>query len=159
MKKIFLLLIGGMFLLFSLQSSANSSILSNKDISLYKSIFQLQKKGKIKEAKLKEQQLKNSLLRGYVLYDRYFSKNYKTSSKEITDWMKNYSDYPIASEIYALGKQKNIKKLPRPKGIFGGNTKACDSIARVEPLDLVRAISFNYSDKEKRISAQKKCSQ
>ena len=73
--------------------------------------------------------------------------------------MKNYSEYPIASEIYALGKQKNIKKLSRPRGIFGGNTKACDSVARIEPLDLVRAISFSYSDKKKRIKAQKKCSQ
>ena len=158
MRKLFLSLIGIVFLFYSLQVSAHSSILSNKDVTLYKNIFQLQKKGKIKEARSKEKQLKNPLLKGYILYDRYFSKGYRTTQKEITDWMKNYSDYPIASEIYALGKQKKIKKLSRPKGIFGGNTKACDSIARVEPLDLVRAISFSYSDKKKRISAQKKCS-
>ena len=69
---------------------------------------------------------------------------YKTSEKEIRNWLKNYSDYPVSSEIYALGNQKKIKNLPRSKGIFGGNTKACDSAPRIEPLDSVRGISFSY---------------
>ena len=118
-------------LLFPYQVFCQQRILSDKDVSLYKDVLQLQEKGKITEAKKKEQNIKNPILSGYVLYKRYFSPNYKTSKAEIIDWMKNYSDYPIASEIYALGHQKKIKNLPRPKGIFGGNTKACDSAARI----------------------------
>ena len=157
MKKI--LFIGGLFFFFSFQTMGGTLILSPKDVSLYQEILNLQKKGKIKEAQSKEKNIKNPLLKGYILYSRYFSPTYKTSKSEISQWMEKYSDYPVASEIYALGLQKKIKKLHRPKGLFGGNTKACDSTARIEPLDLVRSISFSYSDKKKRISAQKKKNQ
>ena len=44
MKKLFLVLLWGIFISFALQASAHSSVLSNKDVSLYKSIFDLQKK-------------------------------------------------------------------------------------------------------------------
>ena len=135
---------------------AYNRVLSDKDVSLYQKVFQLQEQGEIQSAKNKEKQIENSLLKGYILYQRYFSSKYKTSNNEIKSWMENYSEYPIASEIYALGNQKKIKNLARPKGIFGGNTKACDSIARVEPLDSVRALSFSYLGTKKRTKAIKK---
>ncbi len=148
-------------ILFCLPCSGlcHSRVLTDKDISLYKDVFLLQNQGKIQEAINKEKQIQNPLLKGYVLYNRYFSPKYKTTKSEITKWMESYSDYPIASEIYALGLQKKMTSLPRPQGLFGGNTKACDSIARIEPLDLVKNLSFSYSDKKKRIQAQKKQNQ
>ena len=138
---------------------AQGHVLSNKDIALYKEVFTLQNQSKIKEAITKEKQIKNPILKGYVLYNRYFSPKYKTTKSEISEWMRSYSDYPIAPEIYALGLQKKMSSLPRPKGLFGGNTKACDSVARIEPLDLVRGLTFSYSDKKRRIQAQKKRNQ
>lgn len=157
MKKYFLGVI--FFILFPYQILASSAVLTEKDVSSYKEILKLQEQGKIKEAQKKEKQISNPLLMGYVLYKRYFMPNYKTSKNEISQWMKTYSDLPIASEIYALGKQKKIKNLTKPRGIYGGNTKACDSVARIEPLDSVRSLFFTYLNKEKRLKALKKKNQ
>ena len=33
------------------------------------------------------------------------------AKSEIKNWMEHYSDYPIASEVYALGNQKKVKKI------------------------------------------------
>jgi len=105
MKRLFLL---GIILTFlSCRAFANAAVLTQKDVSLYEEIFALQNQGKIKEAILKEKQLQNPLLKGYVLYNRYFSPKYKTTKSEIKEWMESYSDYPIAPEIYALGIQNN----------------------------------------------------
>ncbi len=157
MKKIFIF--GILLLIFPCQAISQHQILSDKDASLYREVIQLQKKGNTKEALNKEKQIENTILKGYILYERYFSPQYKTSTSEIQNWMQKYADYPIASEIYALGLQKKIKNLPRPKGIFGGNTKACDSVARIEPLDSVRSLSFSYLNSQKRSKAIKKRNQ
>ena len=119
MRYFFLL---GIILIFPLCPALSyAHVLSGQDVSLYKEVFRLQDEGKISEAKTQEKKIKNPLLKGYVLYQRYFSSNYKTTKSEIKNWMEHYSDYPIASEVYALGNQKKVKNLPRPKGIFGGN--------------------------------------
>ena len=120
--------------------SAKADILNSLDASLYRDVFILQESDEIKTAQKKQEQIQNPLLMGYVLYQRYFSKNYKTKKDEIQKWMKNYADLPLANDIFALGKQKKVKNLSRPKGIFGGNTNACESIYRLEPGDLTRLL-------------------
>jgi tetratricopeptide (TPR) repeat protein len=117
-----------------------ADILSDSDVRLYQEILDLQEIGQIKQAKIKQEQIQNPLLMGYVFYQRYFSKGYKTDKKEVLRWMKEYSDLPLATEIYALGRQKNVSNLPRPKGIFGGNTNACESFIRIEPGDMTRGL-------------------
>lgn len=130
------------------------------DIETYKKIFEAQENGQYKEAMELSNTLDDPILMGYVLYQHYFSPNYKTKKKEILDWMENYSDYPIAPDIYALGIQKKIQNLPRPKGIFGGNTHACEHIVRFEPLDLIRFVSFSHiKSRENRKKAQKEMKQ
>ena len=128
-----------LFLIF-IGSSLNAETLSFSDASLYNEIFDLQGAGNIVLAKDKQKQIQNPLLMGYVLYQRYFSKNYKTKKNEIQEWMKDYADLPLATEVFALGKQKKLKDLSRPRGIFGGNTNACESIYRLEPGDLTRLL-------------------
>ncbi|MBE6446224.1 MAG: hypothetical protein E7021_02345 [Alphaproteobacteria bacterium] len=120
--------------------SVHAGVLSDTDEVLYREIFDLQEVGQIKQAKIKQEQIQNPLLLGYVLYQRYFAKGYQTGKKEIYEWMENYSDHPVATEIYALGKQKKTKNLSRPKGIFGGLTNACDSIYRLEPSDMTKGL-------------------
>ena len=46
---------------------------------------------------------------GYILFDKYFSARYKTSSLEINNFLKKYRHLPISSDVYALGKKKNFK--------------------------------------------------
>ena len=133
-----------------------SRVLKNSDIKTYQEIFSCQKKNQIKNAQKMEKKLSNKLLLGYVLFDRYFSRKYTTSAKEIEKWMDMYSDLPVAVDIYALGKQKKVKDLKRPRGLFGSNTKACSSPSRQEPIDLVSNLSLDYVPEKdrKQISKQ-----
>lgn len=133
-------------------------VLKASDVKTYKDIFAAQKKNQFKTARSLETKLSNPLLMGYVLFDRYFSKKYKTSQSEIMNWMNVYSDLPVAVDIYALGNQKKVRNLKRPKGLFGSNTKACLGPARPEPIDLVLNLNFSYlsTDKKKEFFKQKK---
>lgn len=127
---------------------------------LYQKIFELQNKGEYKRALQLSEEIQNPTLMGYVLYQHYFFSNHKTKKSEILQWLKNYSDYPIAGEMYALGVQKKVSPLPRPKGIFGGNTHACEHIVRFEPSDLIRSLSFSHITKTaERKKAQKQMRQ
>ena len=86
-------------------------ILKQSDIKTYKDVFSYQKKEQIQSAQQSEKKLTNKLLLGYVLFDRYFSKKYHTSTQEIINWMNTYADLPVAVDVYALGLQKNVKNL------------------------------------------------
>ena len=132
------------------------SVLKKSDINVYKEIFKAQKENQFKTARTKEKKLSNKLLLGYVLFDRYFSKKYKTSSLEIKNWMEKYSDLPVAVDMYALGQQKKVKDLKRPKGLFGSNTQACSHPSRQEPIDLVKGLKFSYlpGEKQKKVAKQ-----
>jgi len=130
-----------------------ASVLSSSDIKNYQEVFKLQSQGRLKQAKDEQNKIKNHMLLGYVLYQRYFAKGYKTKGNEIRSWMQKYSDYPVATEVYALGQQKGVSDLPRPKGLFGGNTNACESITRLEPGDLTKNL-LDLSSVD-RVSAQK----
>ena len=130
---------------FGVANAATSSkVLKSSDVQHYKDVFAFQKKNQIKSAQQSEQKLSNKLLLGYILFDRYFSKKYSTSQQEIIRWMDTYSDLPVAVDMYALGRQKNIKDLKRPRGIFGSNTKACSHPSRQEPIDLISNLSLDY---------------
>ncbi len=143
--------------LLSVQALAGSpKILKSGDVKNYQEIFNAQKKNQISTATTTEKKLANRLLMGYVLFDRYFSSKYKTSKKEIANWMEKYSDLPVAVDMYALGIQKKVTNLKKPKGLFGSNTQACEGPARQEPVDLLNGISLSYleGDQKKQMAKQ-----
>ena len=138
------------------QAASSPQVLKRSDIQTYKNIFAHQKKNEITLAKKAERKLFNKSLMGYVLFDRYFSKKYATTPKEIRDWMEEYSDLPVAVDVYALGVQKKMKDLKRPRGLFGSNTKACSGAPRQEPIDLVSNLSLDYLDGDEKKNVAKK---
>ena len=116
-----------------LSGAMAKEILSDKDVSLYQKIFTAQEKADFKSAKNLTPQLKDKSLMGYVLYDRYFSKHYKTKKSEISDWLKKYKDLPVAVDIYALGEQKKVSlKGLKPKGIL---SPECSMTCRANSSD------------------------
>lgn len=132
------------------------AVLSDEDVDLYQRVFQYQEKADFNTAKQLAKKIKDTSLMGYVLYDRYFSKHYKTKKNEISDWLKKYSDLPVAEDIYALGKQKKVSlKGNRPKGIFGSSAKTCSAVFRPEPIDLVKDKTFSYLSKDRQKKAKK----
>ncbi|MDD3669086.1 MAG: lytic transglycosylase domain-containing protein [Alphaproteobacteria bacterium] len=114
-------------------------VLSESDAQVYRKIFTLQEKGDFAGARKLTGVLDDDVLNGYVLYHRFFAKGYPTKAAEITAWLDAYGDFPMAADVYALGKQKKAR-LPaaRPKSIFGGQSGACSYVTRQEPIDLVR---------------------
>ena len=130
--------------------------LSPKDVTLYQQVLQEQGLGHFQRADSLIKKLTDKSLLGYVLYDRYFSPGYRTQRKEITQWLNTYGDLAIATDIYALGKQKKAT-LPaqKPTGIFGGKAGTCSAVFRPEPIDLIRNKSFSYLSADRQKKAQK----
>lgn len=134
-----------------------ATVLSQKDVKIYKQIFEAHKRGQYQKAKNLENTLSNKLLSGYILFDKYFSARYKTSSLEINNFLKKYRHLPISSDVYALGKKKNFKiKTNAPKDpVYGSNANACSFIKRDEPINLIARQNFNYLSKDKKEKAKK----
>ena len=159
MKKIVFILFLCTLLCFS-AFAKESDVLSQSDVKTYKQIFAAQKKGEFKTAGALQNKLKNKALMGYVLFDRYFSPHYKTKPEQITEWFYSYHDLPIASDMYALGKQKKAQ-LPKskPKDVFSGRAGSCSFVMREEPIDLVRGRLFSRYTGEKQQKARKTMNQ
>jgi len=140
----------------SVWAYTGQKVLSEKDVKTYQDIFTAQKKGHFKTAAGLEKKLKDTSLKGYILYDKYFSKSYKTKKEEIVSWLKTYASLPVADDVYALGLQKKatVKNL-KPKGIFGSRTGACTFVMRKEPIDLIQNLPFNKLGKTRRAEAKK----
>ena len=156
MKWIVLLFVYFVLFIGVAQAQSQQNVLSDKDIQIYKEIFSAQSKGQFEKAKSAEKKLKNKLLLGYVLYDRYFSKRYKTQKGEVVSWLKKYNDLAIADDMYALGQQKKADLTGlKPKGLFGSRTGACTYVTRTEPIDLIKNVSFSYLSQGRRVEAQK----
>ena len=123
MKKIFTFLIA-IFLPFAVMASdlPDIDVLTDADASLYTQIFMLQREEEISAAQKLQKQLNDPLLINEVLYQRFFSKTYRTRGREIVDWMNKYYDMPGADRMVKLAKikQANVRKAYIPRTISGG---------------------------------------
>ncbi len=81
--------------------------LSKKDIKLYKEIFALQAKAKWRAADRLIKKIDNRLLMGHVLFQRYMHPTgYRSSYKELSNWLKHYADLPGARRVYKLALRR-----------------------------------------------------
>lgn len=108
MKKIVLILIA-VFCVRVAAAAPVLDILTDGDAEIYQQIFALQGKEKIDAAKKLESKLTDKLLMNEVLYQRFFSKTYKTKGTEISNWMNKYYDMPGAERVEKLSKIKRVK--------------------------------------------------
>ena len=93
-------------------------VLSPTDERLYRQIFKLQGKRRWKQADKLIKKLSDKSLLGHVYYERYMHPTgYRSSYKELRDWMKKYRDHPGAERVYNLAvrrRPKNYNYPPRP---------------------------------------------
>lgn len=75
-------------------------VLSNKDRSHYKAIFDAQKKGDFTTADALIGDLDNDVLLGTVLAERYAGPHHRTTVGELASWLQHYSDHPQAAAFY-----------------------------------------------------------
>lgn len=82
--------------------------LTPPDAGLYQGIFRLQKTADWRAADRLIGQLEDTRLLGHVLAQRYLHPKYKTSYKELREWLAKYGDLPMAQRVYrlALARQK-----------------------------------------------------
>ncbi|MDR3126167.1 MAG: lytic transglycosylase domain-containing protein [Rickettsiales bacterium] len=91
-------------------------VLYDNDVETYAKVFEIQDKGAFAAADKEIKNISNDILMGYVLHQRYMSPYYATRFSEARDWLKKYSDLPVANDIYNLGLRKGAKKdLKKPK--------------------------------------------
>lgn len=79
---------------------------SDKDITAYEKVFELQENGHWKAADDLVSTIKDQTLMGDVLAQRYLHKKYQSSYTELSQWLKHYSDMPVAPHVQALAQQK-----------------------------------------------------
>lgn len=84
----------------------------------YREIFRRQAQGDFSGSDRLISDLTDPALLGHVLAHRYLAPGYKTKPKELTDWLKSYSNLPEATAIYTLGARKGVKKAALTKAKF-----------------------------------------
>ena len=85
--------------------------LSDFDVAQYQRLFHLQEVGRMKQATREMFRLENDILRGHLLSQRYLHPTaWRSSYKELSSWLRAYSDHPDASRIFWLAKKR------RPQG-------------------------------------------
>src|SRR5215469_4099325 len=89
-------------------------VLTTDDVHRYHWIFQVQEAGNWAAADYEMKLLKDRLLVGHVLAQRYLSKTYKASYKELADWLQKYGDEGDASAVHALAVQRKSAGAPAP---------------------------------------------
>lgn len=91
------------------------------DARRYVRIFALQEHAHWAAADQEIAKLHDRLLMGYVLAQRYlFPRDYRSSYKELRDWLAKYSDLPQASWIYSLAMKRKPKRAAAPVHPEGG---------------------------------------
>ena len=87
-----------------------------EDVSHYKKIFEIQKKGDWSGANKLIKKINDPLLIGHVLAQRYLHPTkYRSKYKELKEWLNVYSDHPDARQIYKLALKRKPPKWNSPK--------------------------------------------
>ncbi len=105
------------------------TVLTDTDAAIYREIFDLQSNEKIDAAQRLDDKLMDNLLMGEVLYQRYFSKTYRTRGREIVSWMEKYYNTPGAVRMANLAKikQATVRAPKLPKTISGTSIETAQS--------------------------------
>src|SRR5215469_904557 len=83
-------------------ASVPMAVLSDADVSLYRQIFAGIRSGRFAEADSLFAQVGDKTLEGYVRAERYLSPYGHASLGDLTEWLRQYPDLPIADRVYRL---------------------------------------------------------
>lgn len=123
MKK-FISILFGIFFVGVAYARPQINVLTDADVDIYQQIFALQYKEKIDAAKKLEPKITDKILMNEVLYQRFFTKSYRTRGLEMTHWMDKYYDMPGAERIAKMAKNKQVKvKKPKTYSVLTGKSR------------------------------------
>ena len=123
--------------------------LSVPDVARYRQIFELQQAGQWEGAVQLVGELENEILIGHVLAQRYLHpRKYRSSYRELADWLEQFADQPAAEKIYRLAMKRKPRGAARPQ-------KPVEA-AEIRPAGGLAGIDEGYQSTKRRTHAQKR---
>lgn len=113
---------------------------TESDIKLYSQIFAAIKDNDVAKADKLVAKLHSKALMGHVLAQKYLSRDYKSSYKELTEWLKKYGDHPQHGTLSILAKTKApgykpAKPVPSKKKLYASYAWYKDSYSSLKAED------------------------
>ena len=94
--------------------TVSTGTMSRADLNLYQDIFRRVDQGDFEGANLLLSSLHDQSLVGYVLYYELFHYSYTADYEELTAWLNQYGDLPMAMKVWNLAKRKKPQTSPDP---------------------------------------------
>lgn len=144
---------------------------SKDDVKIYKNIFAAMEKNDLEKADELTKKLKGNALIGHILAQKYLHKNYKSSYKELKEWLKKYPDLPQYASLKALSVVKNpnykpnpvVKQKPRIYANYSWYTDKYEGLSaenrkyvQAKALDFLKAIRNSKNDEAAKIMQEAK---
>ncbi|MGZ3298854.1 MAG: lytic transglycosylase domain-containing protein, partial [Asticcacaulis sp.] len=96
------------------QSANSHGALSASDAQLYQTAFAQIDSGDFDGAEATLTQVSDKSLSGYVEYHKLFHAGYNATYGELTAWLSQYGDQPMAMKVWSLAKRKKPEGAPDP---------------------------------------------
>lgn len=138
----------------SASNTANTrpTALSSADRLSYTTAFDALRRGDLEAARIAARQAQDRVLLGQVEFERLFHPNYNATYEELTEWLQEYSDLPIATRVYDLAMRRRpdgaIEPI-KPAGFLGRTwnsvVNAVSGGAAADPMKTAR-IAYNNDD-------------
>ena len=128
------------------ETLSNTEVLSPSDKDLYTQIFTHLDNNDFAQAETLLRGVDNDVLKGYVLAQIYLAEENQPTKKQLGDWLKKYSDLPIAESVYDLAVEKKaplpVRKPSDPAAHMAAGS--CTSLRIADPIDLVFVKRASY---------------
>ncbi|MDQ0450393.1 soluble lytic murein transglycosylase-like protein [Brevundimonas nasdae] len=139
----------------SASTTANTrpTALSSADRLSYTTAFDALRRGDLEAARVAARQAQDRVLLGQVEFERLFHPNYNATYEELTEWLQEYSDLPIAGRVYDLAMRRRpdgaIEPI-KPAGFLGRTWNSVVNAvsgggAAADPMKTAR-IAYNNDD-------------
>ena len=124
--------------------------LSSADRLSYTTAFDALRRGDLELARASARQAQDRILLGEVEFERLFHRDHTATYEELSAWLDDYADLPMAPRAYALALRRRPDGAAEPKRPAGVGGRTWDSVvasggAADDPMKAAR-IAFNADD-------------
>lgn len=128
------------------------STLSAADRLNYTTAFDALRRGDLETARNSARQAQDRVLLGQVEFERLFHADYSATFEELSAWLDEYSDLPVAERAWNLAMRRRPDGAPEPKrparmggGRFWNQIEAAGGNTEADPMKAAR-VALNRDD-------------
>lgn len=100
---------------YAAAAEASPTALSSEDRLSYTTAFDALRRGDLELARASARQAKDRVLLGQVEFERLFHPSHVASYDELSAWLENYADLPMAERVYTLAMRRLPDGAAEPK--------------------------------------------